>query len=46
MSLEDYKIHGGLVALQRALTMTPLQICDEVTESGLVDGAVLAFRPG
>jgi formate dehydrogenase iron-sulfur subunit len=46
MSLEDYKIHGGLVALQRALTMTPLQICDEVTESGLRGRGGAGFPTG
>src|SRR5471030_1401907 len=35
LSTRDYEAHGGLVALRRALTMTPEQICDEVTESGL-----------
>ena len=35
LSTRDYETHGGLVALRRALTMTPEQICDEVAESGL-----------
>jgi len=35
LSTLDYQAHGGLVALQRALTMTREQICDTVTESGL-----------
>ena len=35
LSAQDYEGHGGLVALRRALVMTPAQICDEVTESGL-----------
>jgi len=35
LSPRDYEAHGGLFALRRALTMTPEQICDEVTESGL-----------
>jgi formate dehydrogenase iron-sulfur subunit len=34
-SAQDYQAHGGLVALRRALSMTPQQICDEVTASGL-----------
>jgi formate dehydrogenase iron-sulfur subunit len=46
MSLQDYEIHGGLVALQRALTMTPLQICDEVTESGLRGRGGAGFPTG
>jgi formate dehydrogenase iron-sulfur subunit len=35
LSVQDYQAHGGLVALRRALTLTPEQICDEVTASGL-----------
>jgi formate dehydrogenase iron-sulfur subunit len=35
LSTQDYQSHGGLFALRRALTMTPQQICDEVTQSGL-----------
>jgi len=35
LSTQDYQAHGGLFALRRALTMTPQQICDEVTQSGL-----------
>ena len=35
LSVQDYQSHGGLVALRHALTMTPEQICDVVTESGL-----------
>src|SRR5450759_3190517 len=35
LSTQDYQSHGGLFALRRALTMTPRQICDEVTQSGL-----------
>jgi len=35
LSTQDYLSHGGLFALRRALTMTPQQICDEVTQSGL-----------
>ncbi|MGZ8723312.1 MAG: formate dehydrogenase, partial [Aeromicrobium sp.] len=35
LSTEDYQAHGGLIALRRALTMTPEQICNEITESGL-----------
>ena len=34
-SAQDYQAHGGLVALRRALSMTPQQICDEATASGL-----------
>jgi formate dehydrogenase iron-sulfur subunit len=35
LSVQDYQAHGGLIALRRALAMTPEQICDEVTASGL-----------
>ncbi|NMM22306.1 MAG: formate dehydrogenase [Phycicoccus sp.] len=35
LSTDDYLSHGGLFALRRALAMTPQQICDEVTQSGL-----------
>ncbi len=35
LSLQDYEAHGGLVALRRALTMSPQEICEAVTESGL-----------
>jgi len=35
LSVQDYQAHGGLVALRRALAMTPEQICDEVTRAGL-----------
>src|SRR5665811_221122 len=35
LSTQDYQAHGGLAALRRALSMTPQQICDEVTASGL-----------
>jgi formate dehydrogenase iron-sulfur subunit len=35
LSVQDYQAHNGLVALRRALAMTPEQICDEVTTSGL-----------
>jgi formate dehydrogenase iron-sulfur subunit len=35
LSTQDYQAHGGLFALRRALAMTPQQICDVVTESGL-----------
>ena len=35
LSTDDYLSQGGLFALRRALAMTPQQICDEVTQSGL-----------
>jgi formate dehydrogenase iron-sulfur subunit len=45
-STQDYQSHGGLVALERALAMTPLQICDEVTESGLRGRGGAGFPTG
>src|SRR5690606_14299721 len=35
LSLEDYRAHGGLAGLARALAMSPSEIVNEVTESGL-----------
>jgi len=35
LSTRDYQAYGGLTALHRALSMTPEQICDTVTASGL-----------
>ncbi len=46
LSTQDYEAHGGLVALRRALTMTPVQICDEVTESGLRGRGGAGFPTG
>ena len=46
LSRKDYETHGGLVALRRALTMTPVQICEEVTESGLRGRGGAGFPTG
>ena len=46
LSRKDYEAHGGLVALRRALTMTPVQICEEVTESGLRGRGGAGFPTG
>ncbi len=46
LSTEDYQAHGGLVALRRALAMTPQQICDEVTASGLRGRGGAGFPTG
>jgi formate dehydrogenase iron-sulfur subunit len=46
LSTPDYQTHGGLSALERALTMTPRQICDEVTESGLRGRGGAGFPTG
>src|SRR5262249_13705266 len=35
LSLADYRAHGGYRGLERALTLGPAGIVDEVTESGL-----------
>ena len=46
-SLEDYRAHGGLVALEKALEqMTPEEIIGEVKASGLVGRGGAAFPTG
>jgi formate dehydrogenase iron-sulfur subunit len=46
LSLSDYADHGGLVALDTALSMTPEQICDVITESGLRGRGGAGFPTG
>jgi len=46
LSLSDYVDHGGLVALDTALSMTPEQICDVITESGLRGRGGAGFPTG
>src|SRR5665647_2299462 len=46
LSTQDYLSHGGLFALRRSLAMTPQQICDEVTQSGLPEVRDLQRRRG
>ena len=46
LSTQDYQAHGGLIALRRALTMGPGEICDEVTESGLRGRGGAGFPTG
>jgi len=46
LSLQDYAAHGGLQGLQRALTMEPGQIIDEMVASGLRGRGGAAFPTG
>lgn len=46
LSLADYQANGGLEGLKRAIGMTPQQIVDEVTESGLRGRGGAAFPTG
>jgi formate dehydrogenase iron-sulfur subunit len=46
LSLEDYENHGGLVGLRRALALSPGQVVDEVTESGLRGRGGAGFPAG
>ncbi len=46
LSTEDYEAHGGIAGLRRALTMSPAEICDEVTESGLRGRGGAGFPTG
>jgi formate dehydrogenase iron-sulfur subunit len=46
LSLDDYRAHGGTRGLERALTMTPLEIVDEVTRSGLRGRGGAGFPTG
>jgi formate dehydrogenase iron-sulfur subunit len=46
LSLDDYRAHGGLAALKKALTMSPAEICDVVTESGLRGRGGAGFPTG
>jgi formate dehydrogenase iron-sulfur subunit len=46
LSLDDYKAHGGLVGLKRAVTMTPAEIVKEVTDSGLRGRGGAGFPTG
>jgi formate dehydrogenase iron-sulfur subunit len=46
LSPSDYEAHGGLAGLRRALQMTPAQIVDEVTDSGLRGRGGAGFPTG
>ena len=45
-SLDDYRAHGGYVALRRAFAIGPTEVIREVTESGLVGRGGAAFPTG
>jgi len=46
LSLEDYRAHGGLKGLERALGLSPEAIIEEVTASGLRGRGGAAFPTG
>jgi len=46
LSLEDYRAHEGYAGLERALTMAPADIVQEVTDSGLRGRGGAAFPTG
>ncbi len=46
LSLDDYQLNGGFLGLKKALEMTPEQIVDQVTKSGLRGRGGAAFPTG
>jgi formate dehydrogenase iron-sulfur subunit len=46
VSLEDYRAHDGYKGLERALTMKPIEIVDEVAKSGLRGRGGAGFPTG
>ncbi|MCW0019921.1 NADH-quinone oxidoreductase subunit NuoF [Rhizobium sp. BT-226] len=46
LSLGDYEAHGGLAGLRRAVSMTPVDIVKEITDSGLRGRGGAGFPTG
>ena len=46
LSIDEFRAHGGLIGLQRALTLEKSSIIDEVTESGLRGRGGAGFPAG